>query len=48
MAQLKGYYAQKKKQTLNILVATSGDTGSAVASSFLNVPGIRVWILYPK
>ncbi len=33
---------------LNIIVATSGDTGSAVASAFHNIPGIRVFILYPK
>lgn len=33
---------------LTILVATSGDTGSAVANGFHNVPGIRVVILYPK
>lgn len=48
MAQLMGYFIQRKDQTLNILVATSGDTGSAIAHAFLNVPSIRVWILYPK
>ena len=48
MAQLMSYFAQNKDQTLHILVATSGDTGSAIAQAFLNVPGIRVWILYPK
>src|SRR5271170_6685038 len=48
MAQLMGYFAQHKDQTLHILVATSGDTGSAIAQAFLDVPGIRVWILYPK
>lgn len=48
MAQLMGYFAQHKNQPLHILVATSGDTGSAIAQAFLNVPGIRVWILYPK
>ena len=35
-------------QRLTILVATSGDTGSAVAQGFLNVPNIDVVILYPK
>ncbi len=35
------------ERPLTILVATSGDTGSAVASSFLNIPGIRVTILFP-
>lgn len=48
MAQLMSYFAQNKDQTRHILVATSGDTGSAIAQAFLNVPGIRVWILYPK
>lgn len=46
MAQIMGYFA--KNQTCHILVATSGDTGSAIAQAFLNVSGIRVWILYPK
>ena len=32
----------------NVLVATSGDTGSAVANGFLGVPGVRVFVLYPK
>ena len=35
-------------KVVNVLVATSGDTGSAVANGFLNVPGIRVFVLYPK
>ncbi len=48
MAQLMGYFVQERDQALNILVATSGDTGSAIAQAFLGVPGIRVWILYPK
>jgi len=48
MAQLMAYFIQDSKQTLHILVATSGDTGSAIAQAFLNVEGIRVWILYPK
>ncbi|MBA2726874.1 MAG: threonine synthase [Parachlamydiaceae bacterium] len=48
MAQLMGYFMRHKNQTLNILVATSGDTGSAIAQAFFNVPGIRVWILYPE
>ena len=33
---------------VNVLVATSGDTGSAVANGFLDVPGIHVYVLYPK
>lgn len=48
MAQLMGHYVKQGNQTLHILVATSGDTGSAIGQAFLNVPGIRVWILYPK
>jgi len=47
MAQLMGYLVRGENQTLTILVATSGDTGSAVASGFLGVPGIEVIILYP-
>ncbi len=39
---------QRESRELTILVATSGDTGSAVASGFHNVPGIRVIILYPS
>ena len=35
-------------QTVNVLVATSGDTGSAVANGFLNVENIHVYVLYPK
>ena len=36
------------KETVNVLVATSGDTGSAVANGFLGVEGIHVYVLYPK
>ena len=36
------------KSTVNVLVATSGDTGSAVANGFLGVDGIHVYVLYPK
>jgi len=48
MAQLMSYLMRGESQELTILVATSGDTGSAVASGFLGVPGIRVIILYPS
>ena len=48
MGALMGYYAQAAQRTLHILVATSGDTGGAVASAFHKVPGIRVTILYPS
>lgn len=48
MGQLMGYFLKDENREVNILVATSGDTGSAVAHGFLNVPGIKVTILYPK
>lgn len=48
MAGLVGYFVRHREQILHVLVATSGDTGSAIAQAFLHVPGIRVWILYPK
>ena len=48
MARLMSYFLQKEKKEINILVATSGDTGSAVAQGFLNMPGIKVTILYPS
>ncbi|MDR0989127.1 MAG: threonine synthase [Prevotellaceae bacterium] len=50
MARLLGYFIRKKElhREVNVLVATSGDTGSAVANGFLGVEGIRVCVLYPK
>ena len=48
MAKTMGYFVSKEKRELNILVATSGDTGSAVAYGFYDTPGINVFILYPK
>lgn len=49
MARLLGYFIRKQGQTdVNVLVATSGDTGSAVANGFLGVKGIHVYVLYPK
>jgi len=48
MARLMGYFVSGETRTLTVLVATSGDTGSAVAHGFLRVPGIRVVILYPS
>lgn len=49
MARLLGYFIQKEGiKEVNVLVATSGDTGSAVANGFLGVPGIHVYVLYPK
>lgn len=49
MARLLGYFIRKEgKKRVNVLVATSGDTGSAVANGFLGVEGIHVYVLYPK
>jgi threonine synthase len=48
MSQLLGYFAAQEKREVTILVATSGDTGSAVANGFLGVPGTRVIVLYPS
>ena len=49
MARLLGYFIRKEgKDKVNVLVATSGDTGSAVANGFLGVDGIHVYVLYPK
>lgn len=48
LSQVLGYFAEEQKQEITILVATSGDTGSAVANGFLNVPGTRVVVLYPS
>ena len=42
LSGLLGYFAQQQEREITILVATSGDTGSAVANGFLNVPGTRV------
>lgn len=58
MARLLGYFNHKstspskgedgRGSLVNVLVATSGDTGSAVANGFLGVPGVHVYVLYPK
>lgn len=49
MARLLGYFIEREgNKEVNVLVATSGDTGSAVANGFLGVPGIHVYVLYPK
>lgn len=51
MARLLQYFIKKDnagKGEVNVLVATSGDTGSAVANGFLGVDGIHVYVLYPK
>ena len=50
MARCLGYFAEgsEKKQDVTVLVATSGDTGGAVANGFLGVEGVKVVILYPS
>ncbi len=49
MARLLGYFNKKNgTKDVNVLVATSGDTGSAVANGFLGVSGVKVFVLYPK
>ncbi len=49
MSRLLGYFIDKQGQKdVKVLVATSGDTGSAVANGFLGVEGIHVYVLYPK
>jgi len=50
MARLLRYFLgdARKSSEVNVLVATSGDTGSAVANGFLGVEGIHVYVLYPK
>ena len=51
MSRMLSYFIQRSgddKQQVDVLVATSGDTGSAVANGFLGVEGIHVYVLYPK
>ena len=48
MARLLAYFNQDESEMVHVLVATSGDTGSAVANGFLGVEGVRVSVLYPK
>jgi threonine synthase len=48
MSRLMSYFLEQDKREINILVATSGDTGSAVAQGFYQAPGVKVTILYPS
>lgn len=48
LARLLGYFTKDLDEDIHVLVATSGDTGSAVANGFLGVEGIRVHVLYPS
>ena len=48
LARCMGYFIKQTGEEVDILVATSGDTGGAVAAGFYQVPGIRVTILFPE
>jgi threonine synthase len=48
LARLLAYFTRELDEDIHVLVATSGDTGSAVANGFLNVEGIKVHVLYPS
>ncbi len=50
MARLLNHYRTRHPEwsTLNVLVPTSGDTGSAVANSFWRMPGVNVYVLFPR
>jgi threonine synthase len=48
MSRCLGYFAKERKEKVIVLVATSGDTGGAVANGFHNVDGVEVVILYPS
>jgi threonine synthase len=48
LAGLLGYYAKQQSKEMTVLVATSGDTGSAVANGFYHVEGTKVVVLYPS
>ena len=48
LARVMAYFADYGGKSINVLAATSGDTGSAVANGFLGVPNVYVHVLYPK
>ena len=48
MSRCLGYFVKNENKKLTVLVATSGDTGGAVANGFYNVEGVNVVILYPS
>ena len=48
MAEIVSHYSKEYQKDITILVATSGDTGSAVANGFLNMEGVKVCLLYPE
>lgn len=48
MARMLSHFVKMEQEEVKVLVATSGDTGSAVANGFLGVEGIHVFVLYPS
>lgn len=48
LARIISHFADSGSETVNVLVATSGDSGGAVAAGFHRVPGVRVFVLYPE
>ncbi|MBV4358271.1 threonine synthase [Pinibacter aurantiacus] len=48
MSRCLGYFSKERSEKVTVLVATSGDTGGAVANGFYDVPGVEVVILYPS
>lgn len=48
MSRCLGYFNRQQQRNITVLVATSGDTGGAVANGFLGIEGVEVVILYPK
>jgi threonine synthase len=48
LAQLMGYLVKQQGKEITVLVATSGDTGGAVAAGFYQTPGVKVVLLYPQ
>ncbi|MCI9284733.1 MAG: threonine synthase [Muribaculaceae bacterium] len=48
LARVISHYSGKEGRTVKVIVATSGDSGGAVANGFLNVPGVEVYVVYPS
>lgn len=48
LPRLMSYFLNKREQKINLLVATSGDTGGAIAHGFSDIPNIEVFVLFPK
>lgn len=48
LSRIMSYFLQQRNETVKLLVATSGDTGGAIAHGFANVPNVEVYVLFPK